>query len=203
MAGQPLHRSLVHHCAVATQLSKLFLSRPRLRRHPQGCPATPKPTEICPLQAGFALRRAIRVLEHSCGQSSRPHQACQLRDTVMRSRLTVSARKGSRMRRAPHSALARVDCSSDQTHRHISWEGHATRCQIVLTHQALTAAMCFQVIRHSGPHLTGYPSLLATKTVTCDVYILVRCRVPDDWLIGSRRGLLLAREVMLELKRCI
>jgi hypothetical protein len=29
------------------------------------------------------------------------------------------------------------------------------------------------------------------------------CRVPDDWLIGSRRGLLLAREVMLELKRCI
>ena len=34
--------------------------------------------------------------------------------------------------------------------------------------------MCFQVIRHSGPHLTGYPSLLGAKTVTCDVYILVR-----------------------------
>ena len=32
---------------------------------------------------------------------------------------------------------------------------------------------------------------------------LTACRVPDDWLIGSRRGLLLAREVMLELKRCI
>ena len=33
--------------------------------------------------------------------------------------------------------------------------------------------------------------------------VLHTCRVPDDWLIGSRRGLLLAREVMLELKRCI
>jgi len=32
---------------------------------------------------------------------------------------------------------------------------------------------------------------------------LATCRVPDDWLIGSRRGLLLAREVLLELKRCI
>ena len=78
------------------------------------------------------------------------------------------------MRRALHSAPARVDCSSNQTHRHISWEGHASKHQIVLTDQALTAAMCFQVIRHSGPHLTGYPSLLGAKTVTCDVYILVR-----------------------------
>ena len=81
------------------------------------------------------------------------------------------------MRRALHSAPARVDCSSNQTHRHISWEGHAPEHQIVLTDQALTAAMCFQVIRHSGPHLTGYPSLLAAKTVTCDVYILVRLRI--------------------------
>jgi len=44
--------------------------------------------------------------------------------------------------------------------------------------------MCFQVIRHSGPHLTGYPSLLAAKTVTCDVYILVRPSFPK--LSGSR-----------------
>ena len=29
------------------------------------------------------------------------------------------------------------------------------------------------------------------------------CRVSDDSLTGRRRGLLLAREVMLELKRCI
>jgi hypothetical protein len=38
--------------------------------------------------------------------------------------------------------------------------------------------MGFQVIRHSGPHLTGYPSLLTAKTVTCDVYILVRVSGP-------------------------
>lgn len=38
--------------------------------------------------------------------------------------------------------------------------------------------MCFQVIRHSGPYLTGYPSLLGAKTVTCDVYILVRPHKP-------------------------
>jgi hypothetical protein len=44
--------------------------------------------------------------------------------------------------------------------------------------------MCFQVIRHSGPHLTGYPSLLGAKTVTCDVYILVRPSFPK--LSGSR-----------------
>ena len=100
----------------------------------------------------------------------------------LRRQLTSSL--GSHMRRALHSAPARVDCSSNQTHRHISWEGHASKHQIVLTDQALTAAMCFQVIRHSGPHLTGYPSLLGAKTVTCDVYILVRPSFPK--LSGSQ-----------------
>jgi len=33
--------------------------------------------------------------------------------------------------------------------------------------------MRFQAIRQSGLYLTGYPSLLAARTVTCDVYILV------------------------------
>ena len=66
---------------------------------------------------------------------------------------------------------------------------------------SVTPTPTSQVIRHSDPHLTGYPSLLAAKTVTCDVYILVRLSSNSStihqWVLMTRLAITLFFSMLL------